>query len=623
MSNFKELALNINILNALEQKGYFEPTPIQAQAIPHILLGKDFLGIAQTGTGKTAAFSLPILHLLSEKKSGDGKNPRALILTPTRELASQIVDNVEFYGKELRLTYAVIFGGVSDVEQIKTIKRGVDIIVATPGRLIDLLQQRALNLQNIEIFVLDEADRMLDMGFIVDVKRIVKQLPKQRQNLFFSATMPQAINKLSHEILHQPVIAEITPQSTTVERITQKVFLVENSNKRMLLKEILQENDLKTVLVFCKTKRGANQLASFLLGNRVNSSLIHGNKSQSAREKALQDFRDGKVKVLIATDIASRGIDIVGISHVINYDMPLDPESYVHRIGRTARAGREGIAISFCDTLELKFLREIERTIGKKIPIDDSRMFKESSSMSRKIGEKKLNNNKQEQTMINNSNNKSQNNGSFVGRKISSAKTNPQLQSNASDLASPNNFKNTNHKKAPIEEIQQVVEVDGFNAIDKINSDKINSAIDVQDDEQKNEFNHEEKRMRNNNHRNQGRRNESHSLRSETETDESPVNHRHHANKEHRPHDNAKKEHHRSEGKTSLVGNFIKKIKKILAVGSDSETPAVRNEARGDKRDFSERRDRNRNRNPNGNSGNSRRPQSSSRPRNHQRNHKG
>jgi ATP-dependent RNA helicase RhlE len=590
MSSFKELALNTKILDALEEKGYCKPSPIQEQAIPQILLGKDFLGIAQTGTGKTAAFSLPILHLLSEKKNGDSKNPRALILTPTRELASQIVDNVECYGKELHLTYAVIFGGVSDVEQIKTIKRGVDIIVATPGRLIDLMQQRAINLQKIEIFVLDEADRMLDMGFIVDVKRIVKQLPKQRQNLFFSATMPQAINKLSHEILHEPVIVEITPQATTVDRIVQKVFLVENSNKRLLLKEILQENDLKTVLVFCKTKRGANQLASFLDNNRINVSLIHGNKSQSAREKALQEFRDGKVKVLIATDIASRGIDIVGISHVVNYDMPLEPESYVHRIGRTARAGREGIAISFCDTLELKFLREVERTIGKKITIDDSRMFKESNSVSRKISEKK-NNNKQQEIMTNNTNNKpqSQNNQSIVGRKISSAKNNHDL--------APRNHQQNIPSSSEINENKDFKDSRSINL--QNNPDEVSPSIDE----------NIAKRADNNDRANiQG--NHSQSRGREVGHDDSSANRQrpNHPNNRHR---RPKHNSHAKEEK-SLVVSVFKKIKSLFKPKKDGEDGPAIEGLKSDERKFSGRRGqqqyRDRNRNQHGSKRQSSRP---------------
>ena len=624
MSSFKDLALNINILNALEHKGYSTPTPIQAQAIPHILLGKDFLGIAQTGTGKTAAFSLPILHLLSANKKNGNKNPRALILTPTRELASQIVDNVEFYGKELNLSYAVIFGGVSDTEQIKIIKKGVDIVVATPGRLIDLMQQKAINLQEIEIFVLDEADRMLDMGFIVDVKRIVKHLPKVRQNLFFSATMPQIINKLSHEILNQPVIAEITPQATTVERIDQKVFLIEGSYKKVLLKEILLENDLKTVLVFCKTKRGANQLATFLASNKINASLIHGNKSQNAREKALQDFRDGNVKVLIATDIASRGIDIVGISHVINFDMPLDPESYVHRIGRTARAGREGIAISFCDTLELKFLREVEKTIGKKLPIDDSRMFKDINSVSRKIGDNKnnnKNNNKQqEQIMTNNNNGKANNNQQFVGRKISSAKSHPK---SPNDFITPEKSVNQGNKKLEnkisIEEIQDDGKHlnEGVSGVDILPNEEQNDSR-IESGREERRFSNNRPRRENNAEFNSSRPKDSRETTRDSvrdtarDTDFEPRNRRpHHENRDRKPNDRHKNDKKTNEQKESLVGNFFNKIKKILKVDKSDESRKSGHENNGEKRNFSEKRNHDRNRNPNANNSSNNRRQSS------------
>lgn len=421
--NFQDLSLNHNIISALGKKGYTKPTPIQAKAIPDILLGKDFLGIAQTGTGKTGAFSLPIIHLLSGDESFKQKSnakPRALILSPTRELTIQIYDNIKLYSQDLNLISQVVYGGVSDKHQIENIKNGVDIVVATPGRLLDLVLQKALDLSMIEIFVLDEADRMLDMGFIDDIKKIIKYLPVQRQNLFFSATMPKAISALSHQILKNPAVVEISPESTTVERISQSVYLVDSKNKKLLLKEILDNQDLKTVLVFCKTKNGANQLARFLASSKISAGIIHGNKSQSARQQALEQFRQGQSRVLIATDIASRGIDITGISHVINYDMPLEPQSYVHRIGRTARAGQSGVAISFCDTLEIKFLREIERTIGKKIVIDDSFIIRNSSSINPKNIENKNNNNKE----MKQQNIPLEKNNNFVARKISSAKNN-------------------------------------------------------------------------------------------------------------------------------------------------------------------------------------------------------
>ncbi len=376
MTTFKNLHLNEKILNALEKKVYTIPTPIQLQAIPYVMEGKDILGIAQTGTGKTAAFSLPILHNLAKNpvsvKSG---GVRVLILTPTRELASQIADNIELYGKDLGLRCAVIFGGVSERPQITSIKAGVDILIATPGRLLDLTSQGHIRYMQLEVLVLDEADRMLDMGFINDIKKIIQKIPEKRQTIFFSATMPATITGLANSILKNPAKIEVTPQSTTVERIDQKVLFVEKTNKPLLLKRILKDETLTSALVFSKTKHGANKVVEFLEKNSVSVAAIHGNKSQGAREKALASFRAGSIKVLVATDIAARGIDIPAISHVINYDVPVDPESYVHRIGRTARAGLKGVAITFCDPSEVKYLREVEKVIKIKIPTDESHPF--------------------------------------------------------------------------------------------------------------------------------------------------------------------------------------------------------------------------------------------------------
>lgn len=376
MSDFKSLNLSATILSALEKKGYTVPTPIQIQSIPHLLEGRDLLGIAQTGTGKTAAFALPILDNLSKSKNVPHPNSaRALILTPTRELASQIVDNIKLYGQDLGLKYAVIFGGVGASNQIKIMQKGCDIIVATPGRLLDLMNQGHIKFSHLEIFVLDEADRMLDMGFINDVKKIIAKLPKKRQTLFFSATMPSDVALLANSILNDPVRVEITPQATTVEKIDQRINLVEKANKPLLLKSILEQEDAKSVLVFSKTKHGANRIVEFLEKQGIKVSAIHGNKSQSARERALDGFRQGSIKVLVATDIAARGIDIPAITHVINYDIPHDPESYVHRIGRTARAGREGVAISFCDNSERELLRAVEKVIKLTLPIDETHPF--------------------------------------------------------------------------------------------------------------------------------------------------------------------------------------------------------------------------------------------------------
>ncbi len=376
MTHFKNLHLNEKILNALEKKGYTTPTDIQNQAIPHVLEGRDLLGIAQTGTGKTAAFSLPLLHNLAKNpvsvKSG---GVRALILTPTRELASQIADNIELYGKDLGLKYAVMFGGVSEKPQIAATQGGVDILIATPGRLLDLTSQGYIRYMQLEVLILDEADRMLDMGFINDVKKIIAKIPPKRQTLFFSATMPASVAGLADSILTNPVKVEVTPQSTTVEKIAQKVLFVDKSHKLSLLKKTLNDENLTSALVFCKTKHGANKVVEFLTKNSISVAAIHGNKSQGAREKALLSFREGKIKVLVATDIAARGIDIPAISHIINYDIPVDPESYVHRIGRTARAGRNGIAMSFCDPSEIKYLREVEKAIKVKIPVDDEHAF--------------------------------------------------------------------------------------------------------------------------------------------------------------------------------------------------------------------------------------------------------
>lgn len=338
--------------------------------------GRDLLAIAQTGTGKTAAFSLPILHNLAKSTTGAKSGCiRVLILTPTRELASQIAENIELYGKELGLRHAVIFGGVNERPQISALQRGVDILIATPGRLLDLSSQGYVRYMQLEVLVLDEADRMLDMGFINDIKKIIQKIPPKRQTLFFSATMPDSITSLANSILKNPVRVEVTPASSTVDRIDQKVFFVEKNNKPALLKSILKQEEVKNVLVFCKMKHGANKVVEHLERHNIKVAAIHGNKSQSAREKALSDFRSGAIQVLVATDIAARGIDIPGISHVVNYDIPMDPESYVHRIGRTARAGLEGVAIAFCDPSETKLLGAVEKVIKIKIPVDDTHAY--------------------------------------------------------------------------------------------------------------------------------------------------------------------------------------------------------------------------------------------------------
>jgi len=376
MSDFSSLDLLPQILTAVKNTGHETPTPIQAQAIPHLLAGKDLLGIAQTGTGKTAAFALPILNFLGKNKLRIGPSQvRVLILTPTRELATQIDSSFRTYGEGLDFISSVIFGGVGHRPQIQSLKKGIDILVATPGRLLDLINERHVRFDQLDIFVLDEADRMLDMGFIRDVKKIMSRLPSKRQTLLFSATMPNDIAQLANSLLHNPVRIEVTPQATTVEKIDQMVNLMEKSSKPLRLKGILSDNSIKSVLVFTRTKHGADKVVKQLDRDSIVSAAIHGNKSQGARERALGNFRAGKIRVLVATDIAARGIDIPQVSHVINYNLPDDPKSYVHRIGRTARAGREGVAISFCDENEINLLKSIEKFIKCKVPVDTGHPF--------------------------------------------------------------------------------------------------------------------------------------------------------------------------------------------------------------------------------------------------------
>ncbi len=370
-TKFSDFNLVEPLQRAVAETGYTEPTPIQLAAIPHLLEGRDLLGCAQTGTGKTAAFALPILNrLVKFPRRADRKQTRVLVLTPTRELAIQILDSFKTYGKHLRLSYTCVYGGVGQQPQVKAISGGIDVVVATPGRLLDLINQRLVSLQNLDVFVLDEADRMLDMGFIRDIRKIIAMLPAKRQNLFFSATMPSDIKKLADSILSNPVLVEVTPVSSTVELIAQSVMYVERGKKPALLRHVLLDKAANRVIVFTRTKHGANKVTEVLEKNGIRSEAIHGNKSQSARQRALENFRAGRIRCLIATDIAARGIDIDGISHVINYEIPNIPESYVHRIGRTARAGAQGIAISFCDTEERSFIRDIEKLIAQPVPVD-------------------------------------------------------------------------------------------------------------------------------------------------------------------------------------------------------------------------------------------------------------
>ncbi len=371
---FKDLGLNAPILKALEEQGYKKPSPIQEKAIPPALAGRDVLGCAQTGTGKTCAFAVPILQRL-EAKTGPKRPIRALILTPTRELAIQIGESFQAYGRYLKLRHTVIFGGVGQNPQVEALKRGVDILVATPGRLMDLHGQGLVSLDNLEIFVLDEADRMLDMGFIHDVRKILKWLPQKKQTLFFSATMPPEITELVNSLLKNPVKVAVNPISSPVEVIRQSVYLVDKGNKTNLLAHLVAEKRVKNALVFTRTKHGANKVARDLSKAGISAAAIHGNKSQTARQQALADFKAGRVRCLVATDIAARGLDIEELSHVFNYNLPEVPETYVHRIGRTGRAGREGEAIAFCDFGEKPLLKDIEKLIGRKVPLVEDHPF--------------------------------------------------------------------------------------------------------------------------------------------------------------------------------------------------------------------------------------------------------
>jgi len=362
--NFESLGISGKFRRALNDVGYKQPTPIQAQAIPHLLQGKDLLGVAQTGTGKTAAFALPLLQRLDEANSpARSKRPRALILAPTRELALQIHDEIKTFGQYAKLRHSYIFGGVGQNPQVRALAKGLDVLVATPGRLLDLAAQRHVDLCDVSILVLDEADRLLDMGFVRDVKRIVRQTPKSRQSLLFSATMPKEVSKLARELLKDPIRVDVSPKEVTLKEIDQRVVMVANSDKRRVLERLLRDDEVSRAIVFTRTKHGANKVARQLESSGINAEAIHGNKSQNARQRALQNFKNGDAWVLVATDIAARGIDIEGVSHVFNYELPHEPESYVHRIGRTGRAGATGVACSLVDPSETGRLRAVERLI--------------------------------------------------------------------------------------------------------------------------------------------------------------------------------------------------------------------------------------------------------------------
>jgi ATP-dependent RNA helicase RhlE len=382
--SFEQLGLIAPLLKAVNNEGYVNPTPIQQQAIPFVLQKRDLLGCAQTGTGKTAAFAIPLLQLLYQQgRETAVKGPRsikALILTPTRELAIQIGDSFAAYGKYTDLKHLVIFGGVSQHAQTEALRRGVDILVATPGRLLDLISQGFITLQHLKFFVLDEADRMLDMGFVHDVKRVITKLPANRQSLFFSATMPPEIQKLAAVILNNPAKVEVTPVSSTAETITQSIYYVSKQDKRGLLQHLLEDDLIKTVLVFTRTKHGADKVVKDLNKAGITAEAIHGNKSQNARQRALNNFKTRQTRVLVATDIAARGIDIDDLTHVINYELPNVPETYVHRIGRTGRAGANGIAMSFCDMEERAYLRDIHKLIARNIPVVEAHPYHSNSA---------------------------------------------------------------------------------------------------------------------------------------------------------------------------------------------------------------------------------------------------
>jgi ATP-dependent RNA helicase RhlE len=396
---FDDLGLIPEILQALKAEGYTTPTPIQAQSIPVLLQKRDLLGCAQTGTGKTAAFAIPIIQLLQGKIAAEKgrKTIKALILTPTRELATQIAESFEAYGKFCNLKQTVVFGGVSQRSQTDTLARGIDVLVATPGRLLDLINQGFISLQHIEFFVLDEADRMLDMGFVHDVKKLITKLPPKRQSLFFSATMPNEIQKLADSILINPAKVEVTPVSSTAEKVEQAVYFVEKHKKKGLLQHILNEKNFSSILVFTRTKHGADKVVKDLNGAGITAEAIHGNKSQNARQRALTNFKAKTTRVLVATDIAARGIDIDDLPLVINYELPNEPETYVHRIGRTGRAGASGIAFSFCDQEEREYLKLIQKLIAKTLPVvdnhphlpEDPRFFMDTITPSKTSGERK------------------------------------------------------------------------------------------------------------------------------------------------------------------------------------------------------------------------------------------
>ena len=463
MTDFQSLGLSKTLLKAVEDEGYTTPTPVQQQSIPPLLDGRDVLGVAQTGTGKTAAFALPVLQIMERRKTQGKRYIRALILSPTRELAAQIDERFDAYSKNMDIRHRVIFGGVKQNPQVRDLNKGLDILVATPGRLLDLIGQGFIDLSNVEFFVLDEADRMLDMGFIRDIEKVLKLLPKKRQNLLFSATMPKSIAKLAGSFLNNAVMVDVSPKEMTVDRIEQKIMFLRKADKRRLLVKLIKEQKVERGIVFTRTKHGANRLVKQLGQSNLSAAAIHGNKSQGARTRALAGFKDGSIPILVATDIASRGIDVEGITHVFNYDLPNEPESYVHRIGRTARAGRSGIAYAFCDNTESGYLVGIQQLIGKEIPVDSQHDFhfvgaipkpgqkpgkvKDSSGTKKRPRNNKSNNNSRGQNQNRPRGNSNNNQGNRGGNRSNNNRSNNNRNNkNRNNNNSNNTSNNSNHR---------------------------------------------------------------------------------------------------------------------------------------------------------------------------------
>jgi len=469
MTDFQSLGLSKTLLKAVEDEGYTTPTPVQQQSIPPLLDGRDVLGVAQTGTGKTAAFALPVLQIMERRKTQGKRYIRALILSPTRELAAQIDERFDAYSKNMDIRHRVIFGGVKQNPQVRDLNKGLDILVATPGRLLDLIGQGFIDLSNVEFFVLDEADRMLDMGFIRDIEKVLKLLPKKRQNLLFSATMPKSIAKLAGSFLNNAVMVDVSPKEMTVDRIEQKIMFLRKADKRRLLVKLIKEQKVERGIVFTRTKHGANRLVKQLGQSNLSAAAIHGNKSQGARTRALAGFKDGSIPILVATDIASRGIDVEGITHVFNYDLPNEPESYVHRIGRTARAGRSGIAYAFCDNTESGYLVGIQQLIGKEIPVDSQHDFhfvgaipkpgqkpgkvKDSSGTKKRPRNNKSNNNSRGQNQNRPRGNSNNNQGNRGGNRNNNNRSNNNRNNknrnnnNSNNNNSNNTSNNSNHRR--------------------------------------------------------------------------------------------------------------------------------------------------------------------------------